>query len=375
MPKTAVKPMALPLGASSLTLTAAQKSICERILNAFETGSADGDYSNISIYRDGPHDIRQITYGRSQTTEYGHLRELVANYAAAGGTHSAALGAYVERIGHQPLVDNSTFKNLLRAAGASDPVMRRTQDLFFDRRYFQPAMKWAGEQGFTEALSALVIYDSFNHSGGILPFLRSRFPELPPAAGGDERTWIRQYVAVCHDWLATHSRPILQNTIYRTRCFRNQIALQNWDLSQVPIDANGVAVRPKAVPQLAPQLIVGAGDSGNLFWQVAEEKVIPFLGPEAIQSFSEQLRMAALAEWELFGRQERNIGGGSVHQGVKENDDSVYQRVGAYWKAVGRDDLDGKDRDWPWSAAFISWLMKESGAEARFSYSDRKSVV
>jgi hypothetical protein len=37
----------------------------------FETGSVQGDYSIIAIFPDGPSQIEQVTYWRSQTTEYG----------------------------------------------------------------------------------------------------------------------------------------------------------------------------------------------------------------------------------------------------------------------------------------------------------------
>jgi chitosanase len=140
------------------------------------------------------------------------------------------------------LVDNKEFKQLLRDAGRKDFVMQRTQDEFFDRRYFQPAMQWADANKFTLPLSALVIYDSFIHSGSILDFLRKRFPEVPPAKGGDEKTWVKQFVDVRHTWLANHPRPVLQGTVYRTRCFKREIARDNWDLSQVPINANGAKV-------------------------------------------------------------------------------------------------------------------------------------
>ena len=63
-----------------MNLTKEQKSVIKRVINVFETGTADGDYGCISIYHDGPHNIRQITYGRSQTTEYGNLRALVDLY-------------------------------------------------------------------------------------------------------------------------------------------------------------------------------------------------------------------------------------------------------------------------------------------------------
>jgi hypothetical protein len=58
-----------------MILTPIQKSLIERVVNVFETGTPDGDYGKITIYHDGLHNIRQITYGWSQTTEYGKLRQ------------------------------------------------------------------------------------------------------------------------------------------------------------------------------------------------------------------------------------------------------------------------------------------------------------
>ena len=224
-----------------MILTPKQKLICERVLNAFETGTADGDYSKISIFADGPGRIKQITYGRSQTTEYGNLRELIDMYVAANGQQSLQLKPYVAKIGTTALVTDATFLKLLKAAG-KDVVMRNTQDAFFDRRYFQRAMKWATAQGLIEALSALVIYDSFIHSGSIPDFLRRTFAAAPPVEGGNERQWIEQYVNARENWLGNHSNKILQKTIYRTKCFKAEIARNNWDLSQLPINANGVVV-------------------------------------------------------------------------------------------------------------------------------------
>ncbi len=163
-------------------------------------------------------------------------------YVMSGhGTFSESLRPFVDRIGVEPLADNSEFKRLLKDAGA-DPVMRQTQDVFFDRRYFQPAIDWASRMGFTLPLSALVIYDSQIHSGGILGFLRKRFPEKPPVSGGDEKTWITQYVNARHAWLANHSNEILRRTVYRTNCFKTEIGRDNWKLTILPINANGTAV-------------------------------------------------------------------------------------------------------------------------------------
>lgn len=225
-----------------MQLLALQKRICEQVLNVFETSKIAGDYGALVIFADGPHGVRQVTYGRSQTTEYGNLEELVQMYADAAGMFSAQLRPFIAKIGVTPLVDNTEFKQLLRDAGKKDPVMRRIQDEFFDKRYFQPAMNWADTNGFTFPLSALVIYDSFIHSGSIPSFLRKRFPAVPPAKGGDEKIWVTQYVDTRRDWLATHSNKILRGTVYRTDCFKREIARNNWDLSQVPVDANGVPV-------------------------------------------------------------------------------------------------------------------------------------
>lgn len=225
-----------------MNLTPKQKSICEQVINVFESGSPQGNYGTISIFKDGPHNMRQVTYGRSQTTEYGNLHELVEMYVEAGGIYSEALRAYLDKIEVTPLADDATFKQLLRDAGKKDPVMRQTQDTFFDKRYFAPAMSWADINGFSMPLSALVIYDSFIHSGSILSFLRKRFPESPPAKGGDERTWITQYVDTRQNWLANHENRILRNTIYRTECFKTEILRNNWDLTLLPIIANGISI-------------------------------------------------------------------------------------------------------------------------------------
>jgi len=173
------------------------------------------------------------------------LGELVAAYVNAAGQFSDALRPYVGRVGHESLVGDHDFLQLLRDAGR-DPVMQRAQDELFERAYFDPAMSWADHNGFTLPLSALVIYDSFIHSGSILSVIRAMFSERTPAGGGDEQAWVRAYVAARHRWLASNVRAIVRHTTYRTACLQREIDRDNWDLSLVPIVANGVAVRPAA---------------------------------------------------------------------------------------------------------------------------------
>ena len=67
-----------------MAISANQKRKIIQVVNVFETGTPNGNYSNISIYADGPaiggQRIKQITYGRSQTTEYGVLKILIQEY-------------------------------------------------------------------------------------------------------------------------------------------------------------------------------------------------------------------------------------------------------------------------------------------------------
>lgn len=225
-----------------MKLSTNQKRLIERVINALETGKADGRYEAITIFNDGPHDIRQITYGRSQTTEYGKLRLLVQKYVDAKGTYSKQLKPYAEKVGSVPLTDDQKFKDLLKNAGKNDPVMRKVQDEFFNNEYFKPAMKWADDAGLVLPLSALVIYDSFIHSGSILWPIRQMFPETLPKDGGNEIEWITAYVNARHKWLSQHPREIVQKTVYRTQCFKDIIKKGDWMLAKTPIIANGVKV-------------------------------------------------------------------------------------------------------------------------------------
>ena len=272
-----------------MKLTNGQRLICDRVINVFETGTIKGKYGAISLYDDGPHGIRQVTYGRSQTTEYGNLRQLVDMYASSAGIYSNDLKPYVKLIGNAPLVDNEPFKDLLKRAGKEDPVMWATQDKFFDKVYYLPAQDWATANGFKLPLSMLVIYDSFIHSGTVLDFLRSRFAERTPAKGGDEKTWIQQYVDVRNQWLSNHSKSILRASAYRTRDLLREIKRGNWSFGFLPIVANGTPVDDQgaeqkvsvaAIPKTAPDEPVpflGALDGDQLASASHEQPAVPIV--------------------------------------------------------------------------------------------------
>lgn len=74
------------------------------------------------------------------------------------------------------------------------------------------------------------------------------------------------------------------------------------------------------------------------------------------------LRLAD-AEWNAFGGQIIYLEGGRERidpVGTWEDERRGSPRVAAYWRSVA-EDWSGYDCDKPWSAAFISWLMLESG--------------
>lgn len=227
-------------------ITIAQKAKILAIINVFETGKVEGNYASVSRYNDGPlykgKKLRQVTYGRSQTTEYGNLKSLLSSYITAKGQYAKEIEPYLSKFGKKPsvLVMDKDFLSWLRKAG-KDPIMISTQDEFFDSLYFQPAKHFFEGEGFTLPLSLLVIYDSYIHSGGILTKLRNQFPERTPRKGGDEKAWITAYVNARHDWLTHHGNLLLRKTNYRTQCFLNQFKDNNWKLDKVVI-ANKVRV-------------------------------------------------------------------------------------------------------------------------------------
>jgi hypothetical protein len=80
---------------------------------------------------------------------------------------------------------------------------------------------------------------------------------------------------------------------------------------------------------------------------------------------SEIIRVA-VAEWKFFGSQELisgQLAGGERHQ---EDEPGYAERVGDYWRiGAGDPSLNGTNRDQPWSAAFVSYVMRVAGVGQR----------
>ena len=87
-----------------------------------------------------------------------------------------------------------------------------------------------------------------------------------------------------------------------------------------------------------------------------------------LSAFKRNLVSNAKREWHLWGKP-LNVGGKTIEKGASECTPIYKDRVGEYWKKGTGRNLDGCDRSVPWSAAFISFIMKKSGAGSDFRYS------
>jgi chitosanase len=216
------------------------KNLLRSIINAFETDTKETNYTTIYIYHDGPDKVRQITLGFG-ITEYGNLKELIQTYIKKNGKYSAQFQQYVSEIGKTSLVNDAHFKDILIKSAQEDSLMRESEDEIYDKLYWEKTFNWFTINKFKINLSMGVILDSYVHSGSILGFLRDKFKEKVPAAGGNEKKWISAYIKTRRDWLANHSNPILRGTVYRADFFGAQIHNDNWDL-KCPLVPHGVKI-------------------------------------------------------------------------------------------------------------------------------------
>lgn len=233
-----------------MRIGALQKAAAQAIVNIFETGSIRGDYGDVTLL---PGDTGQLTYGRSQTTlASGNLYLLIKDYCArSDASLGPAMKPYLDRLAARDsaLNHDMTFRGLLKDAG-DDPVMQEVQDLFFDRVYWEPAMRSAEALGVGTALGAAVVYDSTVHGSWARMRERTR-KEHGELKDIGEEVWIARYVEVRRHWLATHSNTLLHKTVYRMDCFRALIGTGNWDLA-LPFAVRGHAVTADALQMPLP---------------------------------------------------------------------------------------------------------------------------
>jgi chitosanase len=235
-------------------LTHTQKKTAESIVNLFETSEVLGDYSKVTLIAG---DTGHLTFGRSQTTlSSGNLYELVHRYCDNGGLFDARLTSWLPRLeARDTNLDNDVkLHNLLRAS-ADDPVMRDSQDAFFDEFYWQPAARAAEREGITIALGVAVVYDSHVH--GSWTKMRDRTTaEVGKLTAVGERQWLQAYVAIRRAWLASHPNKVLRDTVYRMDAFRGLMDQDNWNL-KLPLVVRDQEISQISLAGLPPRCYTG----------------------------------------------------------------------------------------------------------------------
>jgi chitosanase len=218
-----------------------QQKTARAIVNVFETGRVRGNYSAIAVLKG---DSGHLSYGRSQSTlGSGSLGKLLVLYCQQPGAKFVTeIQAFLPDVQKKDftLDTNDTFRQLLKRAGSEDPVMRTTQDRFFDDNYLVPACTAGEKLGITEALGQTVIYDS--HVQGGWGTLKARMPEVN-AVGAKQ--WVKDYVKLRTGWLKSLKDP-LPTTVYRMEAFDSMISADNWNLT-LPLTAHGVTITSDAL--------------------------------------------------------------------------------------------------------------------------------
>lgn len=231
------------------TLSPLQVSTAHAIINVFETGIVLGRYGQVTIL---PGDTGRLTFGRSQTTlGSGNLGKLIDTYCKTPGARFAArLSPYLQELNDRfrGLDEDDKLHNLLRAT-ADDPVMRTTQDTFFDRGFWQPAAAEAARMNIHSALGVATVYDSWVHGSW------SRMRDLTIDSAGalanvGEHAWITAYIAIRRKWLGENAQPILRGTVYRMDALQALAQQQQWSLNlplvvrNQEISASTLSARP-----------------------------------------------------------------------------------------------------------------------------------
>src|SRR5215471_18835275 len=80
---------------------------------------------------------------------------------------------------------------------------------------------------------------------------------------------------------------------------------------------------------------------------------------------SNRTAYVAWQEWTRFGRSTVVYGGsagGYINRaGMNEHSEPLNSRVGDYWGTCGHPEWNGRTSGRPWSGAFVSWVMGQSG--------------
>ena len=230
-----------------MSITPAQKHAIDCIVSIFETGRIPtaAAYATCTILPDGA----GISYGKHQSTDRaGSLDKVVQRYIELGGVHAAAFRPMLpyfasNKSATEPpkgpwSAETTAAVNLLKQA-AADPIMHKAQDEVFDTNYWLPAVNICKDAKMVTPLAHAVVYDGLIHGG--FQVVRNRFAAVPPAKGGDEKTWVKEYLKARRAWLSASANELLRRTVYRQDAFEALIAANNWDLT-LPLVVRGVTI-------------------------------------------------------------------------------------------------------------------------------------
>jgi chitosanase len=222
------------------------KDVMAAIVNVYETGRVKGDYGAIAVLKG---DKGHLSYGRSQVTlGSGNLFKMLDRYCrqqAGDGTKppfADELKPFLPRLAQKDfdLDNDSNLRSLLQRAGREDPLMRATQDQFFNENYLGPACRAAEAIGVAVPLGRAVIYDSHIQGGWAL-----LQPKIGPLTPRGEQDWVERYIGLRREWLCG-LRPPLPGTVYRMDSFTALIERENWQLN-LPLTVHGVTVTEEAL--------------------------------------------------------------------------------------------------------------------------------
>lgn len=209
-------------------LPGSQAQAAKAIVNVFETGSVRGDYGAVTLL---PGDTGRLSFGRAQASlGSGNLHLLLARYCGTvGARFGARLRAWLPALAARSAAADTDLKlhNLLRAS-ADDPLMRDVQDRFFDETHWDPAVRAAARLGIRSPLGVAVVYDGWVH--GSFGLLRDRTNAAGAVEAVGEHEWLRRYVRLRREWLATHPNALLRNTVVRMDAFQRLMELEAWAL-------------------------------------------------------------------------------------------------------------------------------------------------
>lgn len=229
-----------PLSVNEVMDIRHKKKKIQSIVNVFETGDPDGDYSKVSKRYSGPYDTMRLWYGKAQTSQDQHLPALINQYIQAGGECSDEFRGIDWR--GPEICTNEYVVDLLIKAGR-DPIMQCIQDEYFDRCYWLPAMEWCIRRNISTAIGKLVVYDSYVHTGKMLNFLLRRCEfKTPDNPNCDERDWIVSYLSVRHKWLGMHDKFYLRSQVNRIKFLEDLVRTRDWNLDNEVV-VFGVSIR------------------------------------------------------------------------------------------------------------------------------------